>query len=142
MSLIEDNISGITNAEVHRFDGYIILKRSDGIIELRFDEGYNIEVDDAKRIISEISAITKRSKCLLLVVFKDDNSFSAETREYMSSDAVSEIVLANALVTRGLAMEILGQGYIKINQPSRPTRLFKSVAVAIMWLMSFMESNT
>jgi hypothetical protein len=139
MSFLEDNISDLTNTEVHRYDGYFILKRSDGIIELRFDEGYTIEIEDAKKIISQIRSISQETKCLLLVVFKDDNSFSAETREYMSSDAVSEIVLANALVTKGLAMEILGQGYIRINQPTRPTRLFKSAAVAIMWLMSFME---
>ena len=73
------------------------------------------------------------------MVFEEDNTFSKETREYISSDAVSNIIKADAFVIKGLALEILGQGYLKINKPNRPTRLFKSAAIAALWLLNFMD---
>jgi len=121
------------------FDGYTLYKRKDGIIEIRFKEGFTIGLEDAKNIVSTIEKIKEEEKCLFLVVFEEDNSFSLETREYISSDAVSKIIKADAFVIKGLALEILGQGYLKINKPNRPTRLFKSAAIGAMWLLNFVD---
>lgn len=126
-------------ADMHHFDGYTILKRKDKIIQVDFKSGFNIALDDAKHIVKTVEKIKEGEKCLFLVVFEEDNTFSKETREYISSDAVSQIIKADAFVIKGLALEILGQGYLKINKPNRPTRLFKSAAIAAMWLLNFMD---
>lgn len=121
------------------FDGYTLFKRKDGIIQIHFKEGFTIGLEDAKNIVSILEQIKEEEKCLFMIVFEEDNTFSLETREYISSDAVSEIIKADAFVIKGLALEILGKGYLKINKPNRPTKLFKSAAIAAMWLLSFVE---
>ena len=123
--------------EPHHFEGYTLFKRKDGIVQIHFKEGFAITLEDAKHIVNVIETIKgEDEKCLFLVVFEEDNTFSLETREYISSDAVSRVIKADAFVIKGLALEILGQGYLKINKPSRPTRLFKSAAVGAMWLLN------
>ncbi len=121
------------------FEGYTILKRKDGIIQVKFDAGFSIGISDAKRIVETVDSIRGDERCLFMVVFEEDNTFSLETREYISSEAVSQIIKADAFVIKGLALEILGNGYLRINKPSRPTKLFKSVAIATMWLLSYVE---
>ncbi|MBL7930507.1 MAG: hypothetical protein JNL60_01310 [Bacteroidia bacterium] len=121
------------------FDGYTVLKRKDGIVQVQFSSGFSIGIDDARQIVNTVDKIRGNDKCLFMVVFEEDNTFSLETREFISSDAVSQIIKADAFVIKGLALEILGKGYLKINKPNRPTRLFKSVAIATMWLLSIME---
>jgi hypothetical protein len=125
--------------DMHHFEGYTILKRKDKIIQVDFKSGYNIAIDDARQIVRTVEKIKDGDKCLFLVVFEEDNTFSKETREYISSDAVSQIIKADAFVIKGLALEILGQGYLRINKPNRPTRLFKSAAIAAMWLMNHLD---
>lgn len=122
--------------DIHRFDDYSILKRKDGIIQVQFRAGFTIGVEDARKIMGLVERLKGEEKCLLMVVFEEDNTFSLETREYISSDRISGMIRADALVIKGLALEILGQGYIRINKPKRPTRLFKSVDVAAMWLLN------
>lgn len=124
---------------VHQYDGYSVLKRKDGIIQVKFEAGFSIGITDAQQIIKAVDALRGNDKCLFMVVFEEDNTFSLETREYISSDAVSAIIKADAFVIKGLALEILGNGYLRINKPNRPTKLFKSVAIATMWLLSYVD---
>jgi hypothetical protein len=140
MMSLNSNFDNTLSHVHHRFDGYTIHRRKDGIIQVQFKSGFAIGIDDARRIVNTVNKIRGNDKCLFLVVFEEDNTFSLETREYISSDAVSAIIKADAFVIKGLALEILGQGYLKINKPNRPTRLFKSVAIAAMWLLSYVES--
>jgi hypothetical protein len=125
--------------EPYHFEGYTIFKRKDGIIQVHFKSGFNIGLDDAKHIVKTVEKIKEKEKCLFLVVFEEDNTFSRETREYISSDAVSRIIKADAFVIKGLALQILGKGYLNINRPNRPTRLFKSAAIGAMWLLNYID---
>jgi hypothetical protein len=121
------------------FAGYTISKRNDKILQVQFKSGYNIDLEDAKNIVEVIATIKDQEKCLFLIVFEEDNTFSMETREYFSSDFVSTIIKADAFVIKGLALEILGRGYLNINKPNRPTRLFKSAAIATLWLLDYLD---
>jgi hypothetical protein len=139
MKSTDSNSEDLFVPNPYHFEGYTIFKRRDGIVQIHFQAGFNIDIDDAKQIVETIRHIKGNEKCLFLVVFEDDNTFSLETREYISSNAVSEIIKADAFVIKGLALEILGKGYLKINKPARPTRLFKSAAIAAMWLLSYTD---
>lgn len=125
--------------EILHFEGYTIFRRKDGIVQIHFKPGFYISLEDAKHIVGTVEKIKDNEKCLFLVVFEEDCTFSMETREYISSDAVSDIIKADAFVIKGLALEILGQGYLKINKPKRPTRLFKSAAIGVMWLLNYVD---
>lgn len=74
----------------------------------------------------------------MLAVYEEDNLFSKEAREYIASDEVSEVVAADAFVIKGLALRIIGNGYLKINKPKRPGKLFSSQTLAVEWLKQFL----
>lgn len=119
---------------IYRFNGYSIFKLGDNMIRLEFEDGFNGTIEDAKQQVAVIEQIKDKGKCLLLVIFKDDNTFTRETREYMSSDTVSRLVMAGAYVVEGLALRIFINGYIRINKPMREIKTFHSEAEAISWL--------
>lgn len=108
--------------------------RPDNIIELHFGTGFSGSVGDARNMVSVFKKLSGRFKPSLLVICSEDNTFSKEAREYTASKEVSEVLKADAFVIKGLALRIVGNGYLKINKPSRPTRLFNSKEEAIDWL--------
>lgn len=124
----------IDSSEVYRFPGYSLFMRPDNIIELHFQEGFSGTVDEARNMVAMFKKLSGKFKPSLLVIYSEDNTFSKENREYIASKEVSEVLKADAFVIKGLALRIIGNGYLKINKPSRPTRLFNSKEDAIDWL--------
>ncbi len=123
------------DSDIHRFPGYFMFRRSDGIIELQFEQGFNSDMEDAKHMVNTMVKIKGPGKCLLLVIYADDNTFTKENREYIASDEVNAVIKADGLVMKGLALKIIGNGYLRINKPKRPTRLFNTKDEAVAWLM-------
>lgn len=121
-------------SEIHEFDGYSIFMRDDNIIHLQFQNGFQGCATDARNMVNTFKKIKGEEKSALLIIYEEDNMFSKEAREYISSDEVSEVLRADAMVIKGLALRIIGNGYLKINKPKRPTRLFNSKDAAVEWL--------
>lgn len=129
----------IALSEIYEFNGYYIFMRKDGITQLLFKPGFNGEVSDAKNMITIFKKLSPYKKSVVLVVYQDDNTFTKETREYIASEEVSKTVAVDALVIKGLALKIFGNGYLRINRPNRPTRLFNTPESAIKWLEQFLK---
>lgn len=127
------------SSEVFSFPGYFIFRRNDGIIHVQFQAGFIGDVQDARNQVQVFNRLRGDSKALILAIFEEDNNFSREAREYVASDEVSAIVAAEAFVIKGLALRILGNGYLKINKPRRPARLFNSRTPAIHWLRQYLD---
>lgn len=130
----EQGTEFIDSPEVHRFPGYSLFMRPDNIIELHFENGFSGSVDDARHMVQLFKKLSGPFKPSLLVICSEDNTFSKEAREYTASREVSAVLKADAFVIKGLALRIIGNGYLKINKPRRPTRLFNSKEEAIDWL--------
>jgi len=130
-------IDKIAVSEIYQFEGYKLFLRKHNIIQLEFEPGFHGGIEDGKKIVSTIQKIKGTGKCLLMVIYEEDNTFSKENREYIASDTVSAIIKADALVIKGLALRIIGNGYLRINKPNRPTRLFNSATDALAWLQQF-----
>ncbi len=124
-------------SEVYTFKGYSIFMRRNTIIQLKFEQGFHSDIEDAKNMVRTITKVKGDGKCLLLVIYAEDNTFTKENREYIASDEVSAIIKADGLVIKGLALRIIGNGYLKINKPKRPTRLFNTKDDAVAWLKQF-----
>lgn len=136
-----ESFRDIAKGDIHVFNGYAIFMRKDGFIQIQFENDFSGDVEDARNMISTMRQLKETPKCYMLVVYGDDNTFTKETREFIASDEVSELVAVDALVVKGLAMKIVGNGYLRINKPKRPTRLFNSPEVAVKWLQQFKENE-
>jgi len=133
--MVQDSaIETIEFVKVVHFEGYSIAMRTDNIIELRFENGFSGTAHDARNMVNVFKELTKGRKPSLLILYSEDNMFSKDAREYISSKEVSDVLKADAMVIKGLALRIIGNGYLKINKPKRPTRLFTSKEEAVKWL--------
>lgn len=124
--------------KIHKFDSYVIFLRKDGITQIQFEKGFHGEEEDARNMVQIFKKINGSKKCLMLAIYEEDNLFSKEAREYIASDDVSEVVAADAFVIKGLALRIIGNGYLKINKPKRPSKLFNSEVLAVEWLKQYL----
>ncbi|MBL7921848.1 MAG: hypothetical protein JNJ40_16150 [Bacteroidia bacterium] len=139
MSYTIDAYKHIALSEIHEFNGYYIFMRKDGIMQLLFKQGFSGDVSDARNMIETFKKISPDKKILALVIYQDDNTFTKETREFIAGDETSKVVAADALIIKGLALKIIGNGYLQINKPKRPTRIFNSVESGLKWLEQFLH---
>lgn len=129
--------NGIHNIadDIHQHTGYAIRRIGSNMIEIKFDDGFEGELDDAKRIVSDIKKFCNNNEPVLLVaIYAKDNTFSKEARNYVASKDVNAVVKAEALVISGMALRIMGNFYLKVNKPARPSKLFNDRFVALDWL--------
>ena len=137
--VFEPETDSIALSEIYTFPGYSIFLRNDHIIQLNFEKGFSGTASDAQNMVRIFMKIKGPGKALLLALYEEDNMFSKDAREYISSEEVSNVLKADAMVIKGLALRIIGNGYLKINKPKRPTRLFNAKQEAINWLQQFKE---
>ncbi len=137
MSPVKDKFKDIAQSKINEFDGYCIFLRKDGIMQLQFKDGFSGDVEDARNMITTFRKILPEGRVRALVIYQEDNTFTKEAREFIASDEVSKVVKADALIIRGLALTIIGNGYLRINKPKRPTRLFTNPDTGLKWLQQF-----
>ncbi len=110
----------------------VYVLRDDGIVHQTAKPGVRQELDDARanlRIFHELAGGQKR---LLLVDLRKSGPTGQGVREFYAEHSVH--VLASALIVGSGLSEMIGNFFIKINQPAAPTRLFTSEMAAITWL--------
>ncbi|MCC6252846.1 MAG: hypothetical protein IT238_10325 [Bacteroidia bacterium] len=123
--------------EITYKEGYTIRKIEYGIVEIIFHPQFFGDLEDVKLVVERLSQFrVNNTPILLLAVYAEDNTFSPEATKYISSAENNKIVKAEALVITGLATRIIGNFYLKINKPKRPSKLFTSRLAAIEWLLS------
>ncbi len=129
------------NFPVYTFGGYYIFMRKDGIVQIQFEKGFEGGLEDAKRMVQHFLLLSPNKKVKILSVYAEDNLFSKEVREFISSDEVGKIVAADAFVINGTALKIFGNFYLHVNKPQRPSKLFTDKAEAIQWLHGIEEKT-
>lgn len=126
--------SDLALSEIIQTSGYHIFLRKDNILQLQMYNSFYVELDDAINILECIIKLSNGSKYPLLVIYADDNLFSNETRTHIAKHTLTK---ADALVGTSLALRIVGNFYLNINKPIRPTRMFDDELSAIKWLTTF-----
>jgi len=118
-----------------QYKGYSIGKIGVNIVEVKFEPGFEAELEDAEAIVKHLGKLCINNKpVLLLALYADDNIFSKEARQFVASKEVNSIVKAEALVLSSMALRIMGNFYLKINKPARESKLFNSRNAAFEWL--------
>ena len=61
-----------------------------------------------------------------------------EVRNYWAQKDTNPYSKAESFITNNLAQKIIGNFYMKIQKPTRPTKLFTNEKDAIEWLKTFL----
>lgn len=63
---------------------------------------------------------------------------SKEVRDYFASDEITALANASAMLLKSGISKIVGNIFLKFNNPGYPTKLFTNEAKAIEWLKTFL----
>lgn len=104
-----------------------------GIVELYINSGETLEVDDIHKIFDHIHTDMPQAT-KLMVTAGDRATLSPAARELVSSKDITNQIVADAIVTLHYSHQMSSNFFVRYNQPSRPTKLFKTKEEAIKWL--------
>ena len=112
-----------------------------GIIRIVYKDDHEFNIVDAKESLKDIEQITKGKTFPILKIPGKYSSIDNEARKFISSPEGMKYSSAEAFVTTFLPHRIIGNFYMKINKPVKPTTFFETEKQAIDWLKQFITNN-
>jgi hypothetical protein len=119
-------------------DLYTILLKDDGILYCTISDRRQETLEGQALLIAALGEMTgyKKKPCFCRL---ESGSFpSLEIRESWAKEETCQYTSAEAFMTDSLPHKLLGNFYLNINKPKRPTRMFTDKAKAIEWLKTFL----
>ena len=135
-SLSEINIQIVKNPTEISLPKVKFKRHSDDIILMEFLDDTTLEIEDIEDLQKAHIAIMGTKPCKVLSIISPTFSVTKEAREHGHSEEAHKYVKASAIVLSTMAHRILGNFYIKIQRPARPTKMFNNVENALTWLES------
>ncbi len=108
--------------------------REDYIVQINIFAVKEITEKEVEIMIVETLILTN-GKLLPILIFVDDFvQFSKDAREYSASMHGKRTCIAEAFVINNLGHLIIGNFYMRINNPVKPVAFFKKEKEALCWL--------
>jgi len=114
----------------------IIEYRKDGIIHVVYKPGYTISVDDCYALAKFIARIGEAEKYPILTEPSSGSTIDDDARALLASKNGGRFISKNAILCNSIVHEMIGNFFIRMEQPFAPTKLFISEFKAIAWLLS------
>ena len=108
--------------------------REDGIMNTVFEDNKLITLDDLVEVLMWVESLGDQ-KYLNLFEGGYNTDFDAAVREYASSAKENKHTIADAIVTKTPAQEMVAKFYMQFNKPLMPTQSFEDRDEAIKWLL-------
>ena len=119
-------------------DVFIVRLRSDGIIHTHVSSQQDFTIESLKKINILIGQMLNYKKAPLLITGEQFAFPTLETRIFWAQEKSCIYSFAEAFVATNFAHKLIGNFYLKINKPQRPTNVFSNEAEAIKWLKTFL----
>jgi hypothetical protein len=121
-----------------KYKNHTVKLREDGIIEIEVFNEPEVTVQDIIEGTDYIMEIVAEKKFPVLFIAQKYSIPTKETREYMAKKKSLPYSLADAFVLTSLPQKLLGNFYLKVNKPHRPTKMFTNQKEAVNWLKTFL----
>lgn len=123
--------------EVIEIKEAVILLRTDGIIQITYREGIEIDVGLQMRMYELFNGICCGKKRPFLFAALDGVSVTPEARDNAIKMETIFPGSATAVLAKTLAYKLIANFYLKVNRPKTPYRVFNDEKKAIEWLLGF-----
>ncbi|WP_317898024.1 DUF7793 family protein [Aurantibacillus circumpalustris] len=118
---------------------YTLKLREDGILHCHISSGFKWSPNDYNLLLPAIEKIVNKKKIPLMVTYDELVFPSQESIKYSSNPSkISPYISADAHILNSLPLKILGNFYLKIKRPLRPTKIFDNRDEATAWLKTFL----
>lgn len=119
-------------------DKAIVSLRDDGIMQYNIKPHTEYTEDDVKAA-NEAAGKLGAGKAYPNIIFIDHFlNADADCRKFAASEESNIYTIADAFVLNSVALKLIGNFYIKVNRPVRPTQICNTEEEALNWLYSFL----
>jgi uroporphyrinogen-III decarboxylase len=118
-----------------------VFLRDDGIMQIDTKDAEEFTINDMKEIIHIIGEIGNYKKYPILMVIKNFTNVDKAARAYCAGVEGNKYTLADAFVIQSFAMKLIGNFYLKFDQPLSPSKMFNRMEEAETWLKKFIDAN-
>jgi len=109
--------------------------REDGIMNTVFNDNFLITINDISEVLQWVDSLGDE-KYLNLFEGGYNTDFDSIVREYASSSNENKHTIADAIVVKTPAQQMVANFYVKFNKPHMPTEVFENRQDAIHWLLN------
>jgi len=113
--------------------------REDGILHIHLGLEYEINIVQTKEIFECSKKMMNGTPYPHLFTVTKFVLPSNETRDFMVSLERMQVTLADAFVIHTFPQKLIGNFYLKMNTPKKPTKMFSSDSEALKWLYKFVK---
>lgn len=111
----------------------------DGLLVLEYKQAVKVDGDLHIQVQRGIKQITKGTAYPILVLAHPRMDAGSKPRQDGTKNDQNKCSKAMAIVCHTLAQRLVGNFYINVQKPARPTKLFTSRSDAEKWLTQFMD---
>lgn len=130
-------ISELILTQTIRLNGVAVSLTSDAMYHIHIESDIEVTVTIAKQIVNAMQNLQSKAKLPVIIVVEDFTLPSKETREYLAQKAASPFASAEAYVVKSIAQKLVGNFYLNVNKPERPTKIFNNTCKALDWLEKY-----
>lgn len=133
MTLTEISILKQVDFEMHS-----VALRSDGLVLVKVKGNDEINVENVVEVVSTLEKFGNGKKFPLLIVVGEYTLPSPEARTYIATPESNPFASAEAYVIQSFSQKLVGNVYLSLNKPARPTKMFNTEEKAVEWLKTFL----
>ncbi|NOG57114.1 MAG: hypothetical protein HND54_05205 [Bacteroidetes bacterium] len=121
-----------------KLDLYEISLNANGILYVYTFNKREETVEDCKQAIESFGNILNGKKAPMLFRHAEFSQPSHAVRKFWAKKDSNPYSIAESFIIDRLSQKLIGNFYLKINKPCRPTKLFTNEKDAVIWLSSFL----
>lgn len=118
----------------------VTIHLNDGIV-IAIWKNTSIDLNIAKQAVQERVACTNNKPYPVISNIKAIKNISKEARDFLATEAGCEGIIAAAILIDSDLGSMIGNFWIKINKPLRPTKLFTDEESAKKWLAQYVTKE-
>lgn len=113
--------------------------RSDGIVMILYPDNFSFTIKESIESVDAIGEITKGVPHPILKIPGKYTTVDKDTREHVAKGNGARFSIAEAFILRSLAHKLVGNFYLSVEKPQKPTRFFNDIPSAETWLSTFQK---
>lgn len=111
---------------------------SNGLALVRIKTHNEVDVKHVMEIVNILKEFGNGKKFPLLILTAEYTLPTHEARAYIATPESDPYASAEAYVIQSFSQKLVGNVYLSLNKPARPTKMFNSEEKAIEWLKTFL----
>jgi hypothetical protein len=111
--------------------------RSDGIVLITYPDNFAFTLKESIESVNAIGEITNGIPHAILKIPGKYTTVDKDTREHVAKGDGARFSIAEAFILKSLAHKLIGNFYLSVEKPQKPTRFFNDIPSAENWLRTF-----